>query len=172
MTWAEVGSFLLATTSLINSANLTTSTSTWSLLTTSVLSLLSPPPALFYHYESDSQQRPPSSPLGIKRHIIFQDENSKNIWDLRLHGWDGQMRRVEPLGQAKSWKEQTWLCNEDEMKYNFRPLDLLGVLVADPSLVDQHPDATGWVSLGEPGQVLPVLGVRLETHLGQKSKSI
>ena len=28
MTWAEVGSFLLATTSLMNSANLTTSTST------------------------------------------------------------------------------------------------------------------------------------------------
>ena len=149
MTWAEVGSFLLATTSLINSANLTTSTSTWSLLTTSVLSLLSPPPALFYHYESDSQQRPPSSPLGIKRHIIFQDENSKNIWDLRLHGWDGQRRHVEPLGQAESWKEQTWLCNEDEMKYNFRPLDLLGVLVADPGLVDDHLDAARGVGGGE-----------------------
>ena len=47
-------------------------------------------------------------------------------------------------------------------------LDLLGVLVADPGLVDQHPDATGGVGLGQLGQVLTVLGVRLETHLGWK----
>ena len=58
---------------------------------------------------------------------------------------------------------------KEKMKYNG---DLLGVLVADPGLVDQHPDAAGGVGLGQLGQVLAVLGVRLETHLGQKYKSI
>ena len=47
-------------------------------------------------------------------------------------------------------------------------LDLLGVLVADPGLVDQHPDATGGVGLGQLGQVLAVLRVRLETNLGYR----
>ena len=52
------------------------------------------------------------------------------------------------------------------------PLDLLSVLVADPGLVDQHPDATGGVGLGQPGQVLAVLRVRLETHLEHRFESV
>ena len=47
----------------------------------------------------------------------------------------------------------------------FNPKDLLGVIVADPGLVDQHPDAAGGVGLRQLAQVLAVLRVGLETHL-------
>ena len=121
MTWAEVGSFLLATTSLMNSANLTTSTSTWSVEThclPAVFSLLLPPPAVFYHRESDSQQKPPWSLLVVK-YTIFQDKKSKNIWP--SSSW---MRRPEASCWT-SWPSRelkganlTLQCGDE--RYSFR----------------------------------------------------
>ena len=50
-----------------------------------------------------------------------------------------------------------------------RGRDLLGVLVADPRLVDEHLDAARGVGGRERLQVLAVLGVGLETHLERRN---